>query len=77
MRYTYHWVDGSYVYKKTVRSFRGQILFKVQRRDWTEDEKKFHDFSMWKYENYDHEFSENGCWAIANAKDLDLGIWGV
>ena len=74
MRYTYHWVEGCYQYKKTVRSFRGKILFKVQERDWMEDE-KFHDFIEWKCCDRPRKFWRG--WAIADKIDLDLGIWGV
>ena len=74
MRYTYHWVEGCYQYKKTVRSYRGKVLFKVQERNWMEDE-HFHDFIEWKCCDRPRKFWRG--WAIADKIDLDLGIWGV
>ena len=76
MRYTYHWVEGCYQYKKTVRSHHGKILFKVQKRNWMEDE-HFHDFMAWKYDRAREFWYGKTAWAIADKIDLDLGIWGV
>ena len=75
MRYTYHWTENGILYKKTVRSFRGKILYKVQEKK--NDTDKYRLSKQWEESlGYGRTWFFMD-WVVADNKDLDLGIWGV
>jgi len=74
MRYTYHWTEGCYQYKKTVRSYRGHILYRVQEKLPGE---KWRISDSWRYSlGYGRTWYRYH-WVVADADDLAVGIWGV
>ena len=75
MRYTYHWTENGILYKKTVRSYRGWVLYKVQEKLPGEPKWKISD--EWRYSlGYNRTWIRHH-WVVADRMDLDLGIWGV
>ena len=75
MRYTYHWTENGILYKKTVRSFRGKILYKVQEKK--NDTDKYRLSKQWEESlGYGRTWFFMD-WVVADKFDLDLGIWGV
>ena len=76
MRYTYHWTENGKMYKKTVRSYRGEVLYKVQEKNLGGDD-KWRISKEWQYSlGYGRTWYRYH-WVVADAHDLDLGIWGV
>lgn len=74
MRYTYHWTENGKQFKKTVRSYRGKILYKVQEKC---SDTKWKQSEDWEYSlGYGRTWISHN-WVVADAHDLDLGIWGV
>ena len=74
MRYTYHWTENGILYKKTVRSYRGKVLYKVQEK---KSDGKYTLSREWQESlGYGRTWFFMD-WVVADKFDLDLGIWGV